>query len=181
MAYIPISINGYHNPIVISGQVYNQSVGAAAKVTIIGSAGRLDLMPFIPAVDMTIVNLSVECTTLVGASNVRILVYSNSNGSPNTKLIESPNLDTSTIGIKTYTVSYTFLAGVTYWVGAHWSSTSALRSISLANLINIGTPAAGGTTNYTLYRLSVAFGSAPATFTGGALTSAIGPEIRFGT
>jgi hypothetical protein len=32
-----------------------------------------------------------------------------------------------------------------------------------------------------LYGLTVSFGSAPTTFTGGALVAAIGPEVRFGT
>jgi hypothetical protein len=138
-------------------------------------------MPFVPGADMIVSNLSIDCTTLIAGSNTRILVYSNNNGSPNTKLLESASLSTATTGIKTYTVAYTFLAGTIYWVGVHTSSTQTLRAIPVVNLINIGTPAAAGTTIYTYYALTATFGSAPATFTGGTLTSNIGPEVRFGT
>jgi hypothetical protein len=169
---------GSHNPVISSSIVYNQSIGAVAKSAVAGVANRLDLMPFIPSVNLTIVNLSIEVSTLIAASNARILVYSNLNGLPNTKLVESTNLSCATTGVKIYTISYTFLAGITYWIGVHWSSTQNLRAIPISGLLNIGTPAAAGSTNYSLYRLSVAFGSAPATYSGGVLTSSIGPEIR---
>ena len=182
MAHKPIIINGLHNPSITTGQTYNQSFGAVAKAAIAGTANRLDLMPFIPAVDITVSSLSIDCSTAQAGSNVRILVYSNNNGSPGTKLLESTNLSTSApTGVKTYTVAYTFLAGTIYWVGTHWSSTSTLRGIPLANSISIGTPAGAGSTMYTLYSLTVTFGSAPTTFTGGTLVAAIGPEVRFGT
>jgi len=179
MAHNPIIINGLHNPSIITGQTYNQSFGAVAKAAIAGTANRLDLMPFIPAVDITVSSLSVDCSVAVPGSNVRILVYSNSNGSPNTKLLESVNLSGNPTGIKTYTVSYTFLAGTIYWVGAHWSSTTTLRGIPVANSINIGTPITASSSIYCVYTLSATFGSAPTTFTGGGLTASIGPEIRF--
>ena len=176
------AVGGIHNPVVVAAQKYNQSIGAAAKVTIPGVASRLDLMPLIPFSNININELSIDCTTAVAGSNARILVYTNLNGKPDTKLLESPTLSTATVGIKIFTgLGTTLLAGVTYWIGVHWSSTSTLRGIPVANLLNIGTPAAAGTTNYTLYRLSVAFGSAPATYTGGVLTSSIGAEVRLAT
>lgn len=182
MAHTPILINGLNNPSITTAQVYNQSFGSTTKATVAGAANRLYLMPFIPAVDITVSSLSIDCSTAQAGSNVRILVYSNNNGSPGTKLLESTNLSTSApTGVKTYTVTYTFLSGAIYWVGAHWSSTSTLRGIPLANSIGLGTPAGAGSTNYTLYSLTVAFGSAPTTFTGGTLAAVIGPEIRFGT
>ena len=135
-------------------------------------------MPYIPAVSHTSVDLSIDCSTLVASSNARILVYSNVNGAPGTKLVESTNLSCATTGIKTFVVGTTFTMGQRYWIGVHWSSTQTLRAIPLANLLSLGTPAATGTTQYSLYRLSVTFGSAPATYSGGTITSSIGPEVR---
>jgi hypothetical protein len=168
-------------PFILGTVSFNQAIGAPAKVTVAGVAGRLDLMPFTPQTSFTVTALEVDCSTLVASSNVRILVYSNSSTGigPATKLLESANLSSATTGIKTYTVGYSFTAGTTYWVGVHWDSTSTLRAIPLANLIQCGTPAASGTTINSMYRLSVTFGSAPASYSGGTLTSSIGPEVRF--
>ena len=170
---------GIHNPIMITGATYNQALNAGAKSTIIGSANRLDLMPYIPIKTHTVTSLSIDCSTLIALSLVRILVYSDLNGGPKNKLIESTDLDCSTIGIKTYSVSYTFLKGVTYWVGVHSSSTATLRGIALTSLLSLGTPLAAGTTMYSLMRSTVTYGSAPSVYTTGVLTSSIGPEIKF--
>lgn len=171
-------LNGVHNPVIISGGTYNSSLGAAAKVTILSVANRLDLMPYIPIKTMTTASLSIECTTLVAGSNTRILIYSDNNGIPGTKIAESTDLSTATIGIKTFTTTQTFTAGVCYWIGVHTSSTPTLRAIPLANMLNIGTPAAAGATLFTMYRATVTYGSAPTTYSGGVLTSAIASEVK---
>jgi hypothetical protein len=169
---------GFHNPILVSNGVYNQSIGAIAKVTIAGVAGRLDLMPYIPVITYKSVNLSIDCSTLAVGSNARILVYSDISGKPGIKLVESTDLSCDATGIKTYVVATTFKAGVIYWIGVHWSSTQTLRAIPLANLISLGTPPEPGNTQYSLYRLSVTFGSSPTIYSGGTITSSIGPEVR---
>lgn len=171
-------LNGVHNPIIISGGTYNSSLGAVAKVTILSVANRLDLMPFIPIKTFTTASLSIECTTLVAGSNTRILIYSDNNGIPGTKIVESTDLSTATIGIKTFSTTQTFTAGVCYWIGVHTSSTATLRAIPVANMLNIGTPAAAGATHFNMYRATVTYGSAPTTYSGGVLTSAIASEVR---
>lgn len=165
--------------VLIGATVFNQVFGAVAKTSVAGAANRLDLMAFVPMRSFSVSEFQIDVVTAVAATNARILMYSDNSGVPNTKLIESTNLDCSTTGLKTYTASYTFTAGTTYWVGVHTSSTQTLRAIPLANLINLGTPNATGATHYSLYRSTPAFGSAPATYSGGTLTSAIGPEVRF--
>ena len=105
--------------------------------TFAGSAAitnRIYLTPFIPAQTITSASLQINVTALVLLSNSRILIYSDVNGIPTTKLYESANLDCSTTGIKTATTAQTFTAGTTYWIGLHSSSTQAHTSIPVAQL-----------------------------------------------
>ena len=171
-------LNGVHNPIIISGGTYNSSLGAAAKVAILSVANRLDLMPFIPIKTFTTASLSIECSSAIAGSNTRILIYSDNNGVPGTKILESTDLSCATLGVRTFSTTQTFTAGVCYWIGVHTSSTQSLRAIPLANMLNIGTPAITSSTNYNMYRVSVTYGSAPTTYSGGVLTSAIASEVR---
>jgi len=171
-------LNGVHNPIIISGERYTLSLGAAAKSTLLSVANRLDLMPYIPIVTHTSTGLSIDCSSAIAGSNARILVYSNNNGQPGTKIVESTNLSTAAIGIKTFSTSQTFTAGEIYWIGVHTSSTQTLRAVPVANMLNIGTPTTQSTTHFTMYRVTVAYGSAPTTYSGGVLTSSIANEIR---
>ena len=171
-------LNGVHNPIIISGGTYNSSLGAAAKVAILSVANRLDLMPFIPIKTFTTASLSIECSSAVAGSNTIILIYSDNNGVPGTKIVESPDLSTATLGVRTFSTTQTFTAGVCYWIGVHTSSTQSLRAIPLANMLNIGTPAITSSIHFNMYRVSVTYGSAPTTYSGGVLTSAIASEVR---
>lgn len=165
-----------------TGIVYNLSIGAVAKVTIAQAANRLDLMPFIPSATFTATSFLIDCSTAVASSLARILIYSNTNGKPDTKLLESTNLDCSTTGIKTYVSTITFNAGTVYWIGTHASSTQTLRGIPLANCLNIQTQNITGTITYNMYRGTVTFGSAPATYgLSGTVASSIAPEVRIVT
>jgi hypothetical protein len=142
------------------------------------ASNRLDLMPYIPARTMTTTSFSIDVTTSAASSAARILVYSDSGGAPNIKLVESPNLDCSTTGIKTYTFEFTFIQGTIYYLGVHSNSTQILRGIALGSMLCIGTSAAAGTAQFTLYRSTPAFTEAPSPYTEGVLTSSIGPEVR---
>ena len=100
---------------------------SGALGTQIGAADRMDLHPFIPRGDLTIDRLSINCTTAVAASLVKIILYAaDAAGKPTTLISETATLDTSTTGIKEATVALTLRKGVTYWVGLRHSSTATL-------------------------------------------------------
>jgi hypothetical protein len=126
------------------------------------TANRLTLVPYIPNVSYTCSNLYINVTTLISGSNARILIYSDSNYMPTTKLYESANLNCATTGIKTATTSFTFEAGTTYWLALHSSSTQGITS---------ATTYGAYPTSYSeaiisnQYNVSVTFGSAPTTIT----------------
>ena len=104
----------------ISGRLYN-----ARNTATFGSSGSslpansIQLYPFFPANSLTISNLMINVNTAVVGGLARILVYSNLDGVPSSKLIESTDLDCSTTGTKTFTTSFTFTAGTTYWLGCY--------------------------------------------------------------
>ena len=126
---------------------------------------RIALFPYIPNQNITTSDLQIEVNTLQAGSNCRILVYSNLNGLPDTKIYESANLDCSTIGTKTAITTQTFTAGTTYWIGIHGQNTAVLWAIQQSQSLPIkviGNTNGGLVTNY-IFK-DVTFGSAPATF-----------------
>jgi hypothetical protein len=59
----------------------------------------------------------------------KIVVYdSDANGRPNALVVETADLDFSTVGVKTATVSITLRQGRTYWLGIRHSSTATLAA-----------------------------------------------------
>jgi hypothetical protein len=127
-------------------------------------ANRIVLSPFFPANSITSSQLSIYVSAFASGSLARILVYSNgSTNQPLTKLLESPDLNCSTNGTKSWTTTYTFEAGTIYWVGIQMNTTpSTLFSwTTLAALTTSVTSTAG--TSYSSYiTTSYSFGSAPA-------------------
>ena len=126
---------------------------------------RIALSPFLPNQNITTSDLQIEVNTIQAGSNCRILIYSNLNGLPNTKIYESANLDCSTGGTKTAITTQTFTAGTTYWIGIHGQNTAFLWALQPSQVLPLkvtGNTNGGLVTNY-IFK-DVTFGSAPATF-----------------
>lgn len=103
--------------------------GGAATGVLAGAAGRIDLFPFIPRDDMTIDRLSVNVTTLIAAALGKIVLYAaDATGRPATLILETGDLDFSTVGLKEATVAQTLRRGLTYWIGIRHSSTAILSA-----------------------------------------------------
>lgn len=74
--------------------------GGAATGVLAGAAGRIDLFPFIPRDEVTIDRLSVNVTTLIAAALGKIVVYNaDATGRPASLLMETGDLDFSTVGV----------------------------------------------------------------------------------
>ena len=102
----------------VSGRLYNvRTNGTAVNTSSSTVANTISLYPFIPANSLTISNLQITVSTGTASGLIRLLVYSDLNGVPSSKLIESTSLDCSTAAIKTFTTSFTFTAGTVYWLG----------------------------------------------------------------
>ena len=103
--------------------------GGAATGVLAGAAGRIDLFPFIPRDDITIDRLSVNVTTLIAAALGKIVLYAaDPTGRPASLILETGDLDFSTVGLKEATVAQTLRRGITYWIGIRHSSTAILSA-----------------------------------------------------
>ena len=149
-----------------SGDTISYNLGGFGSFT--SSAlvnNRIALMPFLPNQNITTSNLQIEVNTIQAGSNCIILIYSNLNGLPDTKIFESAALDCSTLGTKTATTTQTFTAGTTYWIGIHGQNTAFLWAIQQSQSLPIkiiGSVNGGLVANYVFK--DVTFGSAPASF-----------------
>lgn len=122
----------------------------------------LILHPFIPARNITYTSLKINVATAAATCLTRILIYSDSNGLPSTKIYESTDLDCSTTGNKTVTITGTLTAGVTYWIGTHSSINCTLTGIPVGSALPIMTyiMTAAPTTSW---NYAYGFNSAPTT------------------
>lgn len=136
--------------------------GTAAFNTANTTANEIVLAPFIPANTITIKSLETEIRAVNATGLVRILVYSDLNGKPDTKLIESSDLSSASTGVKTYLVNYTFNAGTTYWVGIQANALISLITHSATQVAAIDYPS-GFQPYVSKTSTSYLFGSAPAT------------------
>ncbi len=126
------------------------------------SANNLLLNPFIPNKTIVSSSLNLNVVTLGVGALARILIYSDLNGLPNTKLYESSTLDLSTTGIKTATTSFTFTAGTTYWLALNTSGVATISAIPNTAVIPIANNGVGAITMQR--NSSVVLGSAPSTY-----------------
>ena len=151
-----------------SGDIVSTNISTSASYFNVALvANRLYTIPFIPNEDIVTSNLLIFNNTDTASTFAKILIYSDLNGLPNTKLYESAALYLYTTGQKTATTTQTLTAGTTYWITLHASSNNSINTHSPATLSVIKmTTNSGGISSY---YSSAPFGSAPTTF--GAVTS----------
>lgn len=147
-----------------SGRVYIPMVNYGNLVNTATTANIIRLILFIPAKDITVSSLSINVGT-GGAATSRILVYSDVNGLPGDKLLESTDLSVATTGLKTFTTTYTFTAGTTYWVGTYHSGSFSAFNIPSANLLLVNLPSFPSNL-YTGFTYNYTYGLAPSSLTG---------------
>jgi hypothetical protein len=89
----------------ISNRVYNARTSSTSSYSSASLAANTILLnPFIPAKSLTIKNLALNISASVAGGLIRAVIYSDLNGEPSSKLLESTDLIASTTGNKTYTV-----------------------------------------------------------------------------
>jgi len=145
------------------------------------AVNNLRCFPFIPMKSFTIVSYSIEVTTAVASSNMRVLFYDSLNGLPNAKLHESAIIDSSTIGVKTVTQAYTFNAGTTYWLCVQSSAAVGMRTHTATGGAFAWQQTGASSNMVNMVQYTYAIGSAPATLTTtGASYATVGvPHLIF--
>ena len=122
---------------------------------------RLYANPFISAYTITSSLLYVNCVTSQVGALGRILIYSDLNGLPDTKLFESANIDLSSTGIKSVITAQTFNASTTYWLSFHSSGTATISGIPASAVMPLRV---SGINISSLLFTTATFGLAPSPF-----------------
>jgi hypothetical protein len=152
-------------------------VNGTQTTTITVTNGRLIAYPFIPATSFTSTGLSINILVLVAGGLARVSIYDDLNGAPNALLVASSNLDCSTGGLKTFSNSFNFVAGTTYWLCTHFNNaTNQATAITSASMLPVASSTVASTLGYGYYQ-TVAFGTTPNPFTGTTLNTANSPLI----
>jgi len=112
-----------------TGFFYSVSFGFASNLTTIGS-GQLMLSAFTPGYDLEINAISfIQVSTALAGGLLKVVIYSDANGQPNTKLFESATVSADTTGNKLLTgLSFTFNANETYWISTVSNGNIGLRA-----------------------------------------------------
>ncbi len=146
------NLDGYTQMVPAAGLFIANSANATALGTQAQVANRTVIAPFVPAYATTIDQLGISISTLLAASNCKVVIYaSDANGRPTTILRETANIDCTTTGTKFAAItSLALTAGATYWLGVRSSSTQTLRTIPAGGLpaltySNAATPSAAQT------------------------------------
>lgn len=142
---------------------FNAAITAGNTGSLVPTANRLDVYPITPNKTLTNVSFTINTTTGIANALARLVVYSNSNSFPTTKLYESTDIDCSTLGDKTVLTGLTFTAGTTYWIGSYTVGGATFRALAPSSLLPIfwtglTTPAVAWS------RINTALGTAPTTF-----------------
>jgi hypothetical protein len=168
----------------VAGLYYDQSYSVNNATTLATGANRMELYPFVVNHDFEIDLMGVAVSAAVAASLVKLVIYdSDANGWPDALLYEGGDLDCSTTGYKSESLSFTFLKGVPYWVGMRTNANPTLRTTPLGNNKIIGGIVNGsnGTSYYTAIRRTVTYANAapdPWVFTSSELINLTQISIR---
>jgi len=118
-----------------SGQTVTAAINAISITPTTTVLNRLYANVFIPNQNITTSSLRINCATAAAGGLAKIFIYSDNNGSPDSLLYGSSDLDLSTTGIKTATTTFNFVAGTRYWIGAHLNNaTSQLSFLAIGQL-----------------------------------------------
>lgn len=167
----------------VTGNFYSNDITSPTSTTQAAVANQLTVMPFVTRRDVTCDQIGVNVTaTSSGSANIVIYADNPATGWPGTRLAISANIDThGSAGFKYDNLSFTFRKGVRYWIGVHFSATPTCRTIPATAMQGLGLTSSTGTSQYTVLRQTVAFGSSPNpwSFSSAHLVATDGYSIRF--
>lgn len=171
-------IQAFYNGYITSLNAVDSSITGANLSSYTVTSNVLICNPFTPNKTINANSLRINVTTQGGAGTFsRILIYSDLNGLPDSKLFESTDISIGTTGIKTILTSFTFTAGTTYWLAYYCNSGHVTTGISNNALPNLVFSAGSATQPNTNITATTTFGSAPSTFVFGNYGSGAVPRI----
>jgi hypothetical protein len=171
--------SGIHGFLTPSGMGVTAMVITAATNTATPFANTMYTYPIIMANDYTFNSMQIYCQASLPGGLARILIYSDLNSTPNSKIYESTDIDLSTTGTKTITNTMTFTKGTIYWMVLHFGSGGApllIRSMNALSTMPIGYRSNNAPYNL-ISKSSIPLGSAPTTFGASSVSTINAPLI----
>jgi hypothetical protein len=139
-----LGFRGLHSLIPLqSGDWTNNSIGQnlTSGPNSVSYSEKILCYPYIPNQTFTISSINISVTSAYSVfATIRLSIYSDLNGKPDNLLLSSTDLSANPFGVKTYNTTFTFVQGVTYWLGYQTSSgntTGAIASVAAAGSILI--------------------------------------------
>ena len=145
------------------GAFIGNEVGRVTLGTLAQVANRIVGTPKAFPRDTQVDRLGVSVSTGVAGARFRVLIYDTDDlGRPTTLLVETADISGATAATVFATLPevFTFIAGKTYFIAVHSSSTATLRTINTVGVVGFSwSNAANPTQNISLVRTAT-FGSA---------------------
>jgi hypothetical protein len=172
-------LQGVHSILpIISNEVTSFTVNAVSLTSLVNTIDRMTATLYYPAQNITTLNLFINVTTLAAGALGRISIYSDNNGIPQNLLYTSADLNLSTTGKKTATVTFNFISGTKYWMVAHTNSgTSALSNVQVSALLPLKNLATNGQPIGTYIAISTFASGTPSVFPFGVWSTVTMPFI----
>jgi len=147
---------------------YSNALTNSVLISGIKTADMLNLTNFTPAYNLTINTFVLEVTTVDAVGLGKVVIYSDLNGLPNTKLLESVSVSSATLGVKTITgFTFTFTAGVTYWIAVPTNSNvNRYKAMNFNNSMMAPLISTTDTFFSNFWNIYVPYGTMPTTITG---------------
>ena len=136
-----------NNAIIYSGQ-YKLNGFYGSKNSSINWNNFIYLQPYFIGINHTITEIGCEIVTAVSGSNIRLAIYSDSNGDPNNLIEESTAISASSSGFKSHVLATPYSLTIdlkVVWLAIQVSSSSiSLRTGQVFNFIGKTTTGIGG-------------------------------------
>ena len=147
------------------GRIYSLRMNGVTFNTSITAANGMRMLPFLPINTLIPSSFSINVSSASSGALIKILVFSDKEGYPFSKLYESTDLDCSTTGIKTSTSNaLQFDAGNTYWVGIIANQSGPVLTGYLTNsVIPISELAVANVAQYLLGAINYPYNNVPST------------------
>jgi hypothetical protein len=172
-------LSGVHSILpIISNEVTSFTVNAVSLTSVVNTIDRMTATLYYPAQNITTLNLFINVTTLAAGALAKISIYSDNNGVPQNLLYTSTDLNLSTIGKKTATVTFNFISGTKYWMVVHTNSgVAAFSNVQVSALLPLKNLASNGQTVGTYIAISTFASGTPSVFPSGVWSTVTMPFI----
>lgn len=160
------------------GRFYGNLCEATTSTTLAIAANILYAMPIFVPLTTTYTVIAIEITTLKAGSNIRLGIYSDTNGAPNALVLDAGIVSGGAVALVTIAINQKLTPGW-YWLVALASDTPTVRATNNSGAFPmLGRLTGLDTANHVGWSVAQAYGALPNPFTGGgALLVGAAPRV----